>query len=54
MEKVRKYTKTVMVRLDERTFLDLREKCRALEINEAVYCRKAVEKCLKKNCIKSD
>jgi hypothetical protein len=54
MDKVRKYIKPVMIRLDERIFLDLKEKCKVLEMNEAVYCRKAVEKCLKRNCIKPE
>jgi len=50
-EKVKRYTHQVMIRLDERTFLDLKDSCRERLINEAVYCRRAVELCLKKGLI---
>jgi hypothetical protein len=51
-DKIKRYIRTVLVRLDERTFLDLKERCQERQIDEAVYCRKAVEICLKKDCIK--
>lgn len=50
-KKISKYTKTVLMRLSPKTMLELASKSLALEINEAVYCRKAVELCLRKNLI---
>lgn len=51
VEKVAKYTKPIMVRFDEHTFLQLKDMCRDKQINEAVYCRKSVQLCLKKDLI---
>jgi hypothetical protein len=50
-EKVRKYTKAILVRLSEDIHTVLKEKCKDKQINEAVYARKAIELCLKKDLI---
>jgi len=50
-KKISKYTKTVLLRLSPKVMLELESKALALEINEAVYCRKAVELCLRKDLI---
>ena len=49
--KVKRYTEKILVRLDKATRLKLDQKSYDLEMNEAVYCRKAVEKCLKEDLI---
>lgn len=51
MAKVKKYTETILIRLDKKNKTSLDQKCVDLEMNEAVYCRKAVELCLRKNLI---
>jgi len=51
MTKVRKYTEAIMVRLDKITHMNLEKKAYKLEMNEAVYARKAIEICLKRNLI---
>lgn len=50
-EKVKKYTHPILVRFDDHIFLSLKDQCREKQMNEAVYCRKAVELCLRKNLI---
>jgi len=52
-EKVRRYIHPVLVRFDDHTFLALKDQCREKVINEAVYCRKATELCLRRNLIKN-
>ena len=54
MTKVKKYTEKVLVRLSKEKMLQLKIECKKLDINEAVYGRKAIEGCLKKHCIKED
>ncbi len=49
--KVLKYTEAILVRLDKKTKMQLEQKTFDLQMNEAVYCRKAVELCLRKNLI---
>jgi len=51
MRKVKKYTEKILIRLDKKTRIALEKKCYDMEINEAVYCRKAIEKCLKEDLI---
>ena len=51
VDKVAKYTKPIMVRFDDHAFLQLKIKSQERQMNEAVYCRKAVELCLRKNLI---
>jgi hypothetical protein len=53
-EKVRRYTEPVLVRLDKKTAVLLRKECKKRIINEAVYGRKAIELCLKKNLINGE
>ena len=50
MTKVKKYTEPVMVRLDKKTKAQLDQKCFDL-MDEAVYGRRAIELCLKKDLI---
>jgi len=49
--KVILYTEPIMIRLTKEMMLRLRDKCSRLQMNEAVYGRKAIEICLKKNLI---
>lgn len=51
MTKVKKYTESITVRLNKITRASLQHQCAKLEMNEAVYGRKAIELCLKKNLI---
>jgi hypothetical protein len=53
MAKIKKYTEGTLVRLDKKTRLTLEQKCLNLEIDEAVYGRKAIELCLRKDLINS-
>ena len=51
VEKVKKYTEPILVRFDKQTKLMLQQKALEREMNEAVYCRKAIELCIKKKVI---
>lgn len=52
--RVKIYTEQLMVRLNKQTMLRLQDICQQLQMNEGTYGRKAIEKCLKKNCIKAE
>lgn len=54
MTKVKKYTEKVLVRLTKEKMLQLKVECKKLDMNEAVYGRKSIEKCLRKRCIKEE
>lgn len=51
MTKLKKYTEKVMIRLSGATYRQLKKTARHLEMNEAVYCRRAIELVLKRHLI---
>lgn len=51
--KVKVYTEPVMVRLSKKGMSGLKNECKRLQMDEAVYGREAIRLCLKEHLVKS-
>lgn len=51
MSKIKRYTEGVLVRLSKKMKADLLAECEKINLEPAIYGRKAVEICLKKRLI---
>jgi hypothetical protein len=51
MAKIKRYTEGILVRLTKRTKADLIAECEKINLEQAIYGRKAIEYCLKNHLI---
>ena len=51
MAKLKRFTEGVLVRLSKKQKADLLAECDTIPLEPAIYCRKAIELCVKKHLI---
>ena len=54
MAKISRYPEKVLVRISKTTKLSLLQECEKIVLEPAAYCRKAIEHCLEKHCVKGN